>query len=59
VAKRERAQWDDERRAMRRRLEAIERERETEPRDIEQSYRVLRKRLVPVGLVYLWPDTRG
>lgn len=59
VAKRERGQWEEERRAMKQRLEAIDAEKQDEPAQIEQGYRVLRKRLVPVGLVYLWPETRG
>ena len=59
TAKRERGQWNDERRAMRERLVALEAERRTEPPQIEASYQVLRRRLVPVGLVYLWPETRG
>jgi len=59
TAKRERGQWNDERRAMRERLVALEAERRAEPPQIEASYQVLRRRLVPVGLVYLWPETRG
>ncbi len=59
VGKRERGQWDEERRAMRQRLDAIDTEKREEPAQIEAGYRVLRKRLVPVGLVYLWPETRG
>lgn len=57
--RRERTQWRDEQRAMRERLAAIGVERGTEPAQIQASYRVLRQRLVPVGLVYLWPETRA
>ena len=43
---------------MRARLAAIDEERRVEPAQIEAGYRILRKRLVPVGMVYLWPETR-
>ena len=58
VAKRERGQWNEERQAMRARLAAIDEEKRVEPAQIEAGYRILRKRLVPVGMVYLWPETR-
>jgi hypothetical protein len=34
-------------------VEAVE-----EPKAIVASYEVLRRRVEPVGLVYLWPTTR-
>lgn len=52
-------QWEDERKWMEQRLTHIERELQTEPADIEALYQVSLKRLEPVGLVYLWPETRG
>jgi hypothetical protein len=44
---------------MGRRLEELAREAVDEPRQIEELYRVTLQRLEPVGLVYLWPTTRG
>jgi hypothetical protein len=43
---------------MQGRLQALERELESEPAEIEALYRVSLQRLEPVGLVYLWPTTR-
>ena len=40
-----------------RRLGQIEDELEREPKRIEEQYRVKARRVEPVGLVYLWPDT--
>ncbi len=40
------------------RLDQIDREIQTEPREIEALYQVVLRRLEPVGLVYLWPATR-
>ena len=55
---------DDERRqrqadvaAWRRRLTQFDRDLETEPARIRQFYEVRARRVEPVGLVYLWPDT--
>lgn len=55
---------DDDRRQVesnmkywRRRLEQFDRELETEPQRIADFYEVRAKRVEPVGLVYLWPDT--
>jgi hypothetical protein len=56
---RERRQYQDEIRNMEQRFHALDRELETEPRQIEDLYRVSLTRLQPVGLVYLWPETRG
>ncbi len=36
----------------------LKKEIEQEPKDILDSYQVVRRRLEPVGLVYLWPGTR-
>ena len=44
---------------MDQRLTAIDREIETEPDQIKDIYRVVLQRLEPVGLIYLWPETRG
>jgi hypothetical protein len=55
----EREQAQQEKRAMEDRLPAIDRELESEPEAIRQLYRVELRRLEPVGLVYLWPETRG
>ena len=43
--------------AWRRRLTQFDRELETEPSRIRQFYEVRARRIEPVGLVYLWPDT--
>ena len=55
---------DDEKRqrqadvaAWRRRLIQFDRDLETEPSRIRQFYEVRARRVEPVGLVYLWPDT--
>ena len=53
----ERRQLDADRRAWERRLEAIERELETEPQRIADTYTVRATRVDPLGLVYLWPRT--
>lgn len=44
---------------MERRLESIDREIEEEPEDLKSLYRVSLRRLEPVGLVVLWPKTKG
>jgi hypothetical protein len=41
------------------RLVSIQRELGTEPAQIRELYRVALRRLEPVGLVVLWPETRG
>ncbi len=53
----ERRQREAERCAWMQRLDAIERELETEPARIADSYRVRAVRVDPLGLVYLWPRT--
>ena len=57
--KREQDQWVKEKQYMGDRLVAIQRELEREPAQIEALYRVALRRLEPVGLVFLWPETRG
>jgi hypothetical protein len=59
ATKAERDQFLGERRFMDERLVAIERELTDEPPKIEAMYRVALPRLEPVGLVVLWPETRG
>jgi hypothetical protein len=55
--KAQREQLQGERDEMKTRLERIAQELETEPEDLRGLYRVSLKRLVPLGLVYLWPTT--
>ncbi len=57
--KRQRDQYAQDKKHMDARRESIAKELETEPAQIEASYEVLRTRLEPVGLVVLWPATRG
>ncbi|MBN1654424.1 MAG: DISARM system SNF2-like helicase DrmD [Deltaproteobacteria bacterium] len=52
-------QYQDERKWMEQRLKHIENELESEPAEIEALYKVSVRRLEPVGLVYLWPQTRA
>ena len=53
----ERRQLRDNAKFWRRRLEAIPRESEVEPKRILQSYAVKATRVEPVGIAYLWPVT--
>lgn len=53
----ERRQLRDNAKFWRRRLEAIPRETELEPKRILQSYAVRATRIEPVGIAYLWPVT--
>ncbi len=55
----QRDQFEQDRKFMEGRLFAIDREIETEPAQIRDLYRIALRRLVPVGLVYLWPETRS
>ena len=57
--KREHEQWSKEKQYMGDRLVAIQLELEREPKQIEALYKVSLRRLEPVGLVFLWPETRG
>lgn len=51
-------QIEDDFRHMQRRLGEIDTEIETEPVSLQQLYTVELRRISPVGLVYLWPETR-
>jgi hypothetical protein len=42
---------------MNKRLARIEQEIELEPAELSALYQVSLRRLLPVGLVYLWPTT--
>jgi hypothetical protein len=57
--KEQRRQFEDDRKHMEQRLRDIDKEIATEPAQIEELYRVVLPRLEPVGLIYLWPETRG
>jgi hypothetical protein len=57
--KREAEQFRKEKEHMDRRLLSIDQEILREPPQIEAIYRVALRRLQPVGLVVLWPETRG
>ena len=50
-------QYEADRRAWERRLQAIEQELATEPARIADSYSIRAHRVDPIGLVYLWPKT--
>jgi siderophore synthetase component len=56
-AKDEAKQLEADKRHWRHRLDALERELESEPARIVGSYEVRASRFEPVGLVYLWPVT--
>jgi ERCC4-related helicase len=51
-------QWRNERDWMERRLTEIDRELRTEPAELAKAYATALRRIVPVGVVYLWPETR-
>lgn len=53
--KAEQRQYQDDRRHMARRLQQLQTEIESEPAQLAELYRVVRRRVEPVGLVYLWP----
>lgn len=55
----EQRQAEADRAYMKQRLQAIEHEIQEEPEDLKSLYRVSLRRLEPVGLVVLWPKTRG
>lgn len=55
----QRRQYEDDRKHMEQRLLAIDREIEVEPGQIQELYQVVLRRLEPVGMIYLWPSTRG
>lgn len=53
----QREQLESEREDMHKRLARIEKELNTEPDELRPLYAVSLKRLIPVGLLYLWPTT--
>ena len=55
----EQRQVEADRAYMEARLQAIDREISEEPEDLKSLYHVSLRRLEPVGLVVLWPKTRG
>lgn len=59
LTKVEQKQVEADRKYMEHRLEAIDREIVEEPEDLKSLYQVSLRRLQPVGLVVLWPRTRG
>lgn len=56
-AEEERRQLESDMRSWRIRLEQFDRDLETEPKRISDFYDVRARRVEPVGLVYLWPET--
>jgi len=55
----QREQFEQDKKHMQDRRTSIAAELDSEPEQIEASYEVMRTRLEPVGLVVLWPATRG
>ena len=53
----EKRQLESDMRSWRTRLEQFDRDLEREPQRIRAFYEVRAKRVEPVGLVYLWPET--
>jgi hypothetical protein len=53
----EKRQLESDMRSWRNRLEQFDRDLEREPPRIRAFYEVRAKRIEPVGLVYLWPET--
>jgi len=53
-----REQLKNERAWMEGRLTEIDKELRTEPLELAQAYATALRRIVPVGVVYLWPETR-
>ncbi|HEY5551742.1 MAG TPA: hypothetical protein VIK52_07630, partial [Opitutaceae bacterium] len=53
----EKRQVESDMQAWRLRLEQFERDLTREPARIAEFYEVRAKRIEPVGLVYLWPET--
>jgi hypothetical protein len=50
-------QVEQDKKWIRQRVGALQKERDSEPEEIRQSYAVALERVEPVGLVYLWPET--
>lgn len=57
--KREQDQFRREQTFMQERLGGIDAELQREPEQLQKLYDVALRRLEPVGLVFLWPETRG
>ncbi|MEO0460590.1 MAG: DISARM system SNF2-like helicase DrmD [Myxococcota bacterium] len=55
----QRRQYERDQKHMRERLAKIDQELSTEPAELQDLYRVELRRLSPVGLIYLWPESRG
>jgi superfamily II DNA or RNA helicase len=53
----ERRQLESDMRSWRVRLEQFERDLKQEPQRVREFYQVQARRVEPVGLVYLWPET--
>ena len=53
----EKRQLESDMRSWRTRLEQFDRDLEREPQRVREFYDVRAKRVEPVGLVYLWPET--
>ena len=53
----DRRQLESNMRSWRIRLDQFDRDLDQEPRRVREFYEVRAKRVEPVGLVYLWPDT--
>ena len=56
-AREEMRQLEADMRHWRRRLDRFERDLEHEPARVREFYEVRARRVEPVGLVYLWPET--
>jgi hypothetical protein len=54
-----REQWENETAYLEERKATIARDLATEPASIEAGYEIKLRRLEPVGLVYIWPETKG
>ena len=52
-------QWRDDRAWLEERLDSAQKEIESEPPQLAALYDVVLRRVEPVGLVVLWPETRG
>ena len=53
----EKRQLESDMRSWRSRLEQFDRDLQREPQRVREFYEVRAKRVEPVGLVYLWPET--
>src|SRR5262249_32289562 len=53
----EKRQLESNMKAWRIRLDQFDRDLAREPRRVREFYEVRAKRIEPIGLVYLWPDT--